>query len=96
MIKTTAKLLLLSAAFFLVACSSYYYDDYNANYNHGGAFRNAPVYTFNTNQPVRALTVHDYYMINHHASDYFESQLWMGASDIAVHGMTGLLNSFIH
>ena len=62
----------------LSSCVSYYeeYEQSLAEVPSGYSYYNSPL-------RLRGLTVNDWYMIDNHPEDYFNTQMWSGISDVS-------------
>ncbi len=84
------KVLFIVFVFLLSSCVSYY-DEYEQSYygNYGEySYYNAPL-------RVKPLTYNDFYMLDNHPRDYFNSQLWSGANDISRFAIHNLFQALI-
>ena len=83
------RLLKLLLLFLPAACVSYYEgyenDYYASNYS---SYYNSPL-------RVRGLQYNDFYMMDHHSSDYFNMQMWSAISDVSRFSIVSISRNFM-
>ena len=85
------KKICLTILMILISGCVSYYDEYEQSYygNYGEySYYNAPL-------RVKPLTYNDFYMLDNHPRDYFNSQLWSGASDISRFAIHNLFRALV-